>query len=290
MDQNVQNIVEDKKKVIKPITSIDEINKIIKRREVSYASHYKILSVDKEIPFNEINTSQQKRLIKAVIDSPVYNTEFIYTFRQILLENCQDPDIVIDDLTIIDKLLIALGLRINSIGPDVALEVEADDGSNVSVSMDLVKILETALSTLKNIDDIVLEDDYYRVTCGIPTIGQEYKVEKDMRPVMNDIEIDTPQELRDTIGDAFIGELIKYIKNVEVNDGEKMVPVNWQGFDTPDRIKVIETFKTHLLKKILDYINKIREEIDKVELVNFNWQGKPYSQRLTIDASFFTIS
>lgn len=285
-----QDVTEEKQKPIKPITSIDEIGKIIKRREVAYASHYKILSIDKEIPFNEINTSQQKRLIKSVIDSPIYNTEFIYTFRQILIENCLDNSIVIDDLTIIDKLLLALALRINSIGSTMPLEIEADDGTPINITMDLVKILETALSTLKNIEDVTIEDDYYRIICGIPTIGNEYKVEKDLRPVMNNIEIDTPQELRETIGDAFVGEIIKYVKGVEIKTEDNLVPVNWNNFATGDRIKIIETFKSSFLKRILDYVNQIRQEIDKIELINFNWQGKPYSRRLTIDAGFFTIS
>jgi hypothetical protein len=275
---------------INPITSIDQINKIIKRKDVAYASHYAIPSLKKEVPFNEINTSQQKRLVKSVIDSPVYNTEFIYTFREILKENCQDPTIDIDKLTIIDKLVLALALRIKSIGENVDIEVQTKDGSKVNVALEASKILQIALTTIEDTPPVIIEDSYYKIECSMPTIGMEYGLERELRNRVTNIEIEDVQELRKTVGDAFIGEIVKYISKVSIKDEDNLVPVLWQQFKFVDRIKVIETFKTGILKSVLAYINTIRKEVDKVELVKFEFGGENYERRLSIDGNFFTIS
>lgn len=276
---------------IQPITSIDQINKIIKRKDVSYVSHYFVPSLNKEIPFNEINTSQQKRLVKSVIDSPIYNTEFIYTFREILKENCQDPDINIDQLTILDKLFLALELRIKSIGNSVDVEIETKENQKVSVSLDLPKILSLAQQNIKIIQPKTLEDQYFNIECSIPTIGDEYKIEKELRNKVTNIDIENIQELRKTVGDAFVGELVKYIHKVNIkNDNEELVPVDWERFTYSERIKIMETFKTGLLKEILNYVSEIRDELNKIELVKFEFNGEIYERRLSIDSSFFTLS
>lgn len=277
---------------VKPITSIDQITKIIKRRDIAYASHYMVPSLKREVPFNEINTSQQKRLVKSVIDSPVYNTEFIYTLREILKENCQDATVNIDSLNIIDKLVLALGLRMKSVGDKLDVEIQTKDGKTVSVGLEVSKILQIALTSLNDIPNKIIEDSYYRVECSIPTIGTEYRLEKELRNKTANIEIEDIEELRKTIGEAFVGEIVKYIQKVSIKaqDGDELTPIDWQSFSFVDRIKTIETFKTSLLRAILDYINDIRKEIDKIELINFDFGGEKYERRLTIDGNFFTIS
>ena len=292
-DDNMDKVtVESTPKVeAQHLTSFDQINKIIKRKDIAYASHYSIPSLKRTLLFNEINTSQQKRLVKSVIDSPVYNTEFICTFREILKENCQDTEVNIDDLTIIDKLIIALGLRIKSIGNNVDIEIETKDNKKVNVSLDIYKILQMALTNLQNIEPVIVEDSYYIVECSVPSIGIEYKLEKELRSKETKIEIENVSEMRQTVGDAFIGEIVKYISKVSVKaTEEEVIQVDWQQFNLVNRIKVVETFKTVLLRKVIDYINTVRKEVDKVELVKFEFDGTTYERRLSIDGNFFTIS
>ncbi len=284
-------MTEENEQKIQSITSIDQITNIIKKKDIAYASHFFIPSLKRDVPFNEINTSQQKRLVKSVIDSPVYNTEFIYTFRDILKENCQDNSVNIDDLTIIDKLVVALGLRIKSVGNEVEVEIETKNGKKVNVKLDLPNILNIAYETLEDVESVTFEDQYYIVECNMPNIGTEYKVEKELRIKPSNIEIENVHELRSVIGDAFIGEIVKYISKVSVKQDEGIVvPVDWDKFTYNNRIKVLETFKTGLLKNILGYINKVRDEANKIELIKFDFEGEIYERRLSIDGSFFTIS
>jgi hypothetical protein len=290
------NIVQPQE--IKSITSLDQINNIIKKKDVAYASHFMVPSLKKEIPFNEINTSQQKRLVKSVIDSPVYNTEFIYTLREILKENCQDSSVDVDSLTIIDKLILALSLRVKSIGNVVDIEIETKEIDprtkqpiKVTTHLDISSILEISLKKLIDIEPYSIEDSYYKVECMVPTIGIEYKLERELRNKVTNIQIENVDELRKTVGDAFICEIVKYIQHVWIkSDEDVLIPLDWKSFNFTDRIKIVETFKSVLLRDILKYINEVRKEVDKIELVNFDFGGESYNRRLSIDGNFFTIS
>lgn len=273
------------------ITTIDQINRIIRKKDIAYASHYTIPSLKRDVPFNEINTSQQKRLVKSVIDSPVYNTEFIYTLREILRENCQDPTVNTDKLTIMDKLVLALALRIKSIGNDIDIVVDAKDGKKVNTKLDASKILRMALNTMETIPNKTFEDAYYKIECSIPSIETEYNLEKQLRDKTASIEIENIDELRRTVGEVFTSEIVKYIDSVSIKDQDDVLQaVEWQQFKFVDRITIVETFKTGLLKNIISYIDDVRKEIDKIELVKFDFEGETYERRLSIDGSFFTIS
>ena len=68
------------------LESLESVLDLMDRVNETFAYGVWVPSLNKEIMFREINTSQQKRLIKSVIDSPIYHTEFIFTLRQILKE------------------------------------------------------------------------------------------------------------------------------------------------------------------------------------------------------------
>ena len=274
----------------KTITSLAQINSIIKRNDVTYASHYVVPSLGIKVPFKEINTSQQKRLAKSIIDSSIYNTELIYTLRDILMENCNDENVIVDNLTVIDKLIISVALRIKSVGNIVKIEVQTKDNKSVNVELDLEKIYNMALKSLSDITSITYEDKYFIVECGVPTIGEEYRLEKELHGKIKEIDMEDINILRQTIGEAFVDEIVKFIKKVSIKSDDTVIPVDWDKFKYKDRVSVVETFKSTLLKDIMGYINKVRVETDKIELVNFTFGDEKFERRLSIDGNFFMIS
>lgn len=276
----------------KQFTNVEQILATIKQNKDSYASNFWVPTLKRNVRFSEINTSQQKRLIKSIVDSPVYNTEFIYTLRDVLIENCIEPDVNIDSLTIIDKLLLALSLRICSIGANIDVEVVPEDGKKpVQVPINLMEVYEIAKNTLVNIEPKVIEDEMYIIECNVPTIGLELRIEKELRGINNvNVEIEDIRQLRETIGEAFISEIVKYITKVSIKTKEGNIAVTWDKFNFKDRIKVIGMFNSKLLKQIINYINTIKEEVNTIELVKFMYEDKSYERRLTIDGNFFMLS
>ena len=161
----------------------------------------------------------------------------------------------------------------------------------VTTHLDVSKILEISLKSLTDISPFTTEDSYYKVECMVPTIGVEYKLERELRNKVTSIQIENVDELRKTVGEAFIGEIVKYVRNVWIkSEDDVLLPLDWKSFNFVDRIKIAETFKSVLLREILNYINEVRKEVDKIELVNFEFGGETYNRRLSIDGNFFTIS
>jgi len=273
------------------LKTVDQILQLAKQEQQKYASGFWAPSLQKDVRFTEITTAQQKRLIKSVIDSPVFNSEFIYTLHDIFKENCIDEDVNIEDLTILDKLIISLGLRAACIGPEVDIEVTSEDGNKTfNHTINLIELYDKIKNKIKQTKSKTITQGVFRIECNIPTIKIEYDLERELRGKVENIEIQTNEELRNVLGDAFIGEVVKYIQGVSIKEGEDYTKVDWSDLSFEERIKVVDTFGMKMLKEIIKYINKIKEEVDKIEVINFEYSGEKFERRLTVDGRFFTIS
>jgi len=275
------------------LENIENILGLMDRVNESFCYEVWVPSLNRNVMFRELNTAQQKRLIKSIIDSPVYNTEFIFTLRQILKENCADS-IDIDALTIIDKLVIALKIR--SLNISDVVEMEFDKNNKRAFSIE--KILNDVKTNLSLPAPRQISDDkgIYTLTCSVPTIGAEYRLEKELRDNQNINEIKTTEELRNTIGTAFINELVKYVDTISIKTSDtEITDINLNAVNFKNRITLIEKIPEKITNKLIEYINEIKKETDKIILFKFDITKEDGSketieERLTIDSGFFTAS
>ena len=282
--------------------NVNDILKLMNRANDSFAYEIFIPSLDKNIMFRQITTAQQKRLLKSIIDSPAYNTEFIFCFKQIIEENCVEK-LDIGELTIIDKLIIALKMRSISISNDLDIKFKVPkiiekDGNKETIEEEIIRrinvsdLTDEAIKHSK-VDPMSLKDDkgIFEVFCTLPTINDEYKLEDQLRRNNTQIDIKNEADLRETIGNVFINELVKYIKIVNIKEGEKIIEINLKDISVVDRIKIIGQLPSLLIKQVIEYIGNINKQIEQVLLFkHIAENGKVFEQRLKIDASFFTFS
>jgi len=273
--------------------NIEDILKIMNRANETFAYEIFIPSLKRPMPFREISTGQQKRLLKAVIDSPVYNTEFIFILHQIIKENCVE-NVDIDTLTILDKLIIALMLRSISISDNLDLEfVVPNSEQKIVRRLQIKDIADLALAKI-HVEPIVIKDesDTYEIFCDLPTILDEYNLEIQLRKNVETIEIKNEQQLRDTVGEVFTNEIVKYIKQVNIKnkvDG-KIYEFNLKTMLFKDRLAILGHIPAKINNKIIEYINGAKQQFDQVLLFKEIIDGKTIEQRLKIDAGFFTAS
>jgi hypothetical protein len=274
--------------------SINDILKIVNRASESFAFEIFIPSLQRNVMFRQITTGQQKRLLKAIIDNPAYQTEFIFAFKQIIAENCIET-IAIDNLTIFDKLIIAITLRSMSIGNDLELVFSVPATKNEEVQkvvrvINLKDLVDKALAEIKVSSTTITDDKgIFEVFCDLPTIADEYRLESEMRKNVN-IEIKNESELRDTVGDVFAGMLVKYIKEIKIKDGDKLISVDLKPLPFKDRLAIMSRLPTKVSNQIVNYINSISKEFEKVTLFKETINGTVVEQRMKIDSSFFTPS
>ena len=252
-----------------------------------------IPSLQKDVLFKEMTTRQEKMIVKTIVDSPIYNSEFIFAIRTIIKENCAE-DIDIDSLTIIDKTAICLTMRMQSIGNEFDyLFTEEDRTKTIKIS-DYVK----KFKTIKIPKDKVVGTDDIKVLCGYPSIVTEYDLEREFRSSVDALEIDSLNDARDAIGDVFTNELVKYIKEITIiHDGNEM-QLNMEDYNFKNRISILEEIGNSIANEILTYIEdsnknvreklKVELELDTEDRAIFG--SDKLTSMLETGSSFFIIS
>jgi chemotaxis regulatin CheY-phosphate phosphatase CheZ len=153
-----------------------------------------------------------------------------------------------------------------------------------------------AVEALKHakIAPITVTDDkgIFDVLCSLPTISDEFNLENQLRKNNNQIDINNESELRETIGNVFINELVKYIKVINIHDLEAgtTIEIDLKNIDVKSRIQILGQLPSLVIKKVIDYIGTVNKEIEQILLFKYNLNGKVIEERLKIDASFFTLS
>ena len=272
-------------------TSLDvkDILSLIKDLDNNTNFNLYIPSLQKEIGFKQLTTEQLKRILKTVIDSPIYNTEFTLTLNSIIKENCLDKEINTENFTVYDKMLILFKTRIESISTELTLNFTDEEkdqfkGIEDSKVINLAEHFNSFIEKNISFQEETFELNKCILVCNLPTIQTENKLEKELHKNTK-LEVSTTEELRNIVGETFINELVKYISQITVN--EKTIDLIALPFKT--RINIIEGLPTTLINKVIKYIEKYRDAIKPLLTTKIVVQDKEITKDIPQDASFFNM-
>lgn len=256
-----------------------------------YASGFWVPSLQRDVRFREITTSQQKRLIKSVIDSPVYNIEFNNTMRDIFKENLAENDVDISTLTLLDKLVLCVGFRAVCIGNQIDMVID-HNGKKVDTSVNLTELYNRIKSEVKLPGNELITYEDIQVEAGVPTMRDEQlcDMEAATNKISSIIDAESPKEIRDITGHVFVREIVKYIKNISIRRDTTFISIPWNGESFATRIQAVELLPVTLLKQILKYLEKVTAEVNKIEIIKVVVDSETVERRLSINGDFFTIS
>jgi hypothetical protein len=276
------------------MTEIKDILSALKSLDETTGFDVFIPSLQKEVRFKQLTTEQLKRILKSVVDSPIYNTEFTLSFNNIIKENCLDTNISINDFTVYDKIFILLKTRIESISENYnySFTKEEKEENNLNVEkvlVNLTNIYQSAVENCETLPEELIEVDQCTIKCNLPSLLTENKLEKELHKNVK-IEVESPEELRNIIGETFINEVTKFISSIKVNDQS----IELSNIDFKNRIKIVEQLPTNLINKVIKYIESYRN-ITK-NILNFTVSVKNeqdqlvvLNKELSLDASLFNM-
>lgn len=263
---------------------MSEINNILaalKELDQSISFNVFIPSLQKETKFKQLSTEQLKSLLKTVVDSPVYNSQFIVTFNNIIKENCLDTEIETKNLTIYDKLFVLFKMKIESLSPEFKFQLNDEDETSEKVEIvDIKKHFEEFVKKQYNFPSEIIEQESYSLLCELPTLDTENKLEKELHKNVK-IDVKTPEELREIVGETFINELTKYISKITIGTNT----LDLVNLDFKNRIKVVEQLPTNVINKVLKFIENYRSKVKELTTISVNGTDRDIPQ----DASFFNI-
>jgi len=274
--------------------NLNNILSLLNNEDSKLTFNVLVPSLQQEVTFKQLTTEQLKRLLKTIIDSPIYNTEFILTFNSIIKDNCINKSIDTGKFTIYDKIFIFFKTRIESISDTYTLkfteqEISENNLSEKTLTINLVERLENFAK-----QNLIIENkDYtlneFTITCSLPTIEVENKFEKELHKNIK-TDINTPEELREIIGSTFVNEISKYITKLQI--GDKVIDL--ANYSFKERVKIIERLPTTVINNAIKYIENYKDltgPLFKVDatIKDTSDNTVKLEKELPYDATFFNI-
>jgi len=262
--------------------SINNIFQLLKELEKTNSFEVYLPSLQRNVSFKQLNTEQLKKILKASIDSPVYKTQFTLTCNNLIKENILDSSVNVNNLNIFDKLLFLLKTRIECITPEYTFYLTEEEMSEYSLTEESYTVnISDAYNRFVSNNPTYNEQKFNINNCEIvatlPNILTENKLEQELHENLN-LQINSTDELRNTIGETFVNEITKYIKTLTVN--QTSVDLNDLSFK--ERIKIVEQLSAPLINQILKYIESYREIIKSLTTYSINNLEKEIAFNATI--------
>lgn len=267
--------------------NVDNVLKYLKDLSVSTSFNITIPSSGKELTFKQLNTEQLKQLLETIADTAAFNNNFNIVFYKILKENILTPNVDINDLTTYDTQYIALQIRANSLSETLTIYFTDNEIQNYQLpgSKHEINIKELLQHKKLNCipDEIISENGVY-VNCKVSTVKDENDFIKYFTDNLNAF---LDKNLQNVVGEIFLYEIVKSIKDVTIND----IKTTFSSITFRDRIEVVKQLPTTLTGKIINYIEKYKQALYDLYLVNIetNVQGQTIilQKELRFNASLF---
>jgi hypothetical protein len=220
-----------------------------------------VISKNSEIDCESLTFKQQKDIISTITEGITGPLKFQKNLNDIIVENTKDKE-----LKVVDKLLIILQLRKDSVGTVVKLKNNKYDVLNGIIEK--AKKLSPKLSkSIKGAISIDLE---------VPTLISESQV---INSCIDSVKKDSEKEVGKSLSDIYTFEIVKYIKTVSIKDDV----LNFQDLSVRDRVKIVNNLPLSVNKQIVDFI----QDIKQAELDALSFDTESGESTLEIDVSFF---
>lgn len=246
-----------------------------------------IPSCKKNMKFRGITAGQQKKIIKSLLDRGDSTVTLPLEFNQVLIENAVDgPDVVKQQFMAYDRDVAIAQLYIKSsdltkvkqIDKRVLLNENTQEQNNTYIinveafadNIADVKLVESDTINIGNID----------ISVSPPTLAVDTIFNKLAKKSIN---FNDKEKVSVNISQFYIYEICKFINTIEVHEGTTTHTFSASDFVKKAEyiVEVIEKLPNNVLKRVLEYIEKVRE-LEKDLLTTQD------GHTLSLDTAFFS--
>lgn len=207
--------------------------------------------------FKQLTSNQLKSLVKAIVDSPLTQTEFNTAIFEIMQQSSFDANQKFLNHNTVDRLLFCIATRAFSLSPVTV--VTAENGTQATA--DLLAILQKLNAVVTENKDLFTDKTSTKnaisLTYGLPSLKVENQVNKEVYKNKN-FNIEDSEELRNLLGETFINELAKCLKTAKI--GEQTIDFSEITFN--NRLKIIETLPANLIQEIIVFIENYKKVLE----------------------------
>jgi hypothetical protein len=230
-----------------------------------------IPSLNRAVKFKNLNLKQQKDILKSSVDETLTKLTFIVNFYSIIQENILDKTIDVNSLYTFDRPSIALALRANGLSSEYVFDENVIDLNDLVTKIPTIPVSHDALSKTVELQNL-------SVDLEVPHLN----IDRDVSlTAVNKLKNIQERDIKTLVGELFIHEIIKFVKNVTFKGAEDDQTISFSGLKIEDKIAIIEKFPSNLTSKILEFIKSYRDFE-----VKFTTLGEA---TIEIDGSFFSV-
>jgi hypothetical protein len=211
-----------------------EILELIDKININKAYEVFVPSKNKTVSIKPLITQQLKSLIESTDRHQYFNIGFHNTLTSIIINNVVDSSLTKDDLTELDKALIAYNIRVN----DISNTLNDEELPNIT---ELAEVIPPPLEI--NTFDFIIK-------CNIPSLTQEEECNQAITKLIEDNE---SADSKTIVSQVFIYEVAKYVTSLTVQ-GQV---ANWANFN--EKSLLISKLPLNVVTKIIDYIDNVKK-------------------------------
>jgi hypothetical protein len=224
--------------------------------------------------FLPISIKQQKDIIKTAMDVITSPITFANTTTEIINTNLINKT----SISILDKPLILLALRINSLGPQALVNVGEE-----RVKADISECLNFKTPIVFSDIPQAISFDKIEVSLKVPTIEEDFKVNIECKKTLDNKKTKDEERFKDLVGELYIYEVSKFIDTVKINNESGVDEVKFSNLSVQQGVETLEALPMVLTNKLVECIAKIRG----IESEPLKIQVNGVDATITLDSAFF---
>lgn len=274
----------------------DVLNKIAESQK-KYSFPIFIPSLNREVPFHQMTTAQQKVFIKASMSDNKRYSNTMYALFSVIQTNIADKTVDVSKFTVLDKLIIALAIRAYSVSPEYRVQVndiKHDDGTPVTAKIDLGALISKIIKSFKGkkfTQTISVDSVNIQATISLPTIGTEVEIERQFEEKARDDAQngETEDDKSAGLGELYILECVKFLSTVIVkNEDGSTTEMDVSRMNAADKKAAFEQLPASLSVKIAEYVNQILSDLGNITMLKIKAEDGTHEYKIdAADPDFF---
>lgn len=264
--------------------SLQEILSLVNQTNKQFDSVVYIPSLNKEVYVKSMNASHLKSVIRTAVAGVFANN----VFNQItydILKDVLDPSIPLSNITVFDKLVILLQLRMINVKNTIGVNFSFGE-KVVSEEINIKEFIDSLKLKTFNFEVATVSDGTYEAEICFPSIENEFQFERNFAQTkIKGIDQSDLEALKNLFDPLFIKEICMYIRSVKISDQY----INLLAHPVESRLAIVEKLSGSLITKILETIDaKYSSQLKELLVIPKTIDENEYIGNLEIGPEIFT--
>jgi len=229
--------------------------------------------------FKALTTEQLKNIVQTVVDTSTAQISFHEAISNSMKENYIGEQNV--SFNILDKLFYIIDNRIQAVNPTLFIRGDGDSYIPVDLTEIKQKLIDLVKTNSNIAENVNLETSSVSVQVGIPTVEAEKSVNTEVYANLNLQKADSAENVQDTLGQVFLTEIVKWIKSITIQEEDKKEEISFEKLSSFTKVQILEKLPASTTEKIIDYIEKTKQDIDQCLVVS--------NRILPLNGSLFSV-